>query len=82
MRYVMITYHMEKIDPELGTATDSAETCIRLPMRPALAEQVLNKREKRLPFEVVLTLVHIAELQGYRYTGAVMVEEVLLYGQQ
>ena len=31
MRYVMITYHMAKVDPELGTATETAETCIRLP---------------------------------------------------
>ena len=80
MRYIMITYHMEKIDPELGTATETAETCIRLPMRSELADLVLFAGEKQLPFEVTLTLVHIAELQGYRYTRAAAVEEVSLNG--
>lgn len=80
MRYIMITYHMEKIDPELGAATETAETCIRLPMRPELAELVIKAGARRLPFEVTLTLVHIAELQGYRYAGAVDLEEVPLDG--
>lgn len=78
MRYIMITYHMDKIDPELGTSVESAETCIRLPMRPELADRVLKGGSHSLPFEVALTLVHIAELQGYRYTGAVDLEEVSL----
>ena len=78
MKYIMITYHMEKIDPELGTSTETAETCIRLPMRPELANLVLIAGERQLPFEVTLTLAHIAELQGYRYTNAVAVEEVSL----
>ena len=53
MRYIMITYHMEKIDPELGTATETAETCIRLPMRSELADLVLFRthmtRSENLP---------------------------------
>ncbi len=80
MRYIMITFLMEKINPELCTATETAETCIRLPMRPELADLVLIAGEKQLPFEVTLTLVHIAELQGYRYTRAAAVEEVSLNG--
>lgn len=80
MRYILITYHMAKIDPELGTAKETAETCIRLPMRPELADLVLKAGEKHLPFEVSLTLCHIAELQGYTFAGAAAVEEVPLDG--
>lgn len=80
MKYILITYHMDKIDLDLGTSVESAETCIRLPMRQKLADRVLELGPYRLPFEVKLTLVHIAELQGYRFTEAVDVKEVGLNG--
>lgn len=80
MKYILITYHMDKIDLDLGTSVESVETCIRLPMRQKLADRVLELEPYRLPFEVKLTLVHIAELQGYRFTGAVDVREVGLNG--
>ena len=80
MKYILITYHMDKIDPELGASVESAETCIRLPMMQEIADRVLKLGSHKLPFEVKLTLVHIAELQGYRFTGAVDVREVGLNG--
>lgn len=80
MKYILITYHMDKIDFDLGVSAESAETCIRLPMMPELADRVLKFGPYKLPFEVKLTLVHIAELQGYRFTGAVDVKEVGLNG--
>lgn len=85
MRYLNITYHMEKnhgtvIEPNI----EIAETCIVLPMAEDVAEDVLisgadSIHLKRLCYgKVSAVLAALSELQGYHYSGFCCAEEVTL----
>ena len=85
MRRVSIMYHMHidhsKPSDDYPHKIESVETCITLPMRDEVAEDLLkNGAESRYLCsmgEVRLILERISELQGYYYSGVCFIEEEL-----
>lgn len=83
MKHLCITYHMNRnwgtvIEPRMETA----ETCIVLPMKDDIAEDILEKGadSKHVSFMglVYLALSRISEMQDYHYAGFCTAEEVVL----
>lgn len=85
MKRLCITYHMHRnhgtvCDPKMETA----ETCITLPMRDDIADDILEKGEdskymKRMAIGYVSGILsELSEIQGYYYSGFCTAEEVEL----
>ena len=76
MKKINITYRMEN-------ASESAESCITLPMEDAVAEDILTNEEHSqhlnpmLNGEVYRLLRSLAAIQGYEYVRACCPREVL-----
>ena len=72
MKRVIITYHMRNGEEE-------AETCITLPMKDSLADELLEKQREYVflrssqPLHTILN--QLAWLQGYYYAGFYRAEE-------
>lgn len=60
-----IAYTMIKRDTE-GEETDRHTDHVYLKMREETAESI---KQGKTPFDVTLTMQHIAELQGYSFAG-------------
>lgn len=75
MKHINITYHMKN-------ATETAETCITLPMRDEAATDLLEKGERSqhvdpmLLGDVYRVLASLSALQGYEFVGFCCAEEV------
>jgi len=75
MKNILITYHMH-------TPGESAESCITIPMKDEIADDLLEKGMDSVHMmleangEVARLLRSLADIQGYRYDGAVGFELV------
>lgn len=83
MKRICITYHMHidhsKPSDDLPHNIETVETCITLPMRDEVADDILENEEEsqylRFMGEVRNILEHISELQGYHFSGVCFVED-------
>lgn len=83
MKRICFTYHMHinhsKPSDDLPHNIETAETCIALPMRDEVADDLLKNGTKSqyLHFmgEIRIILEHISELQGYFFDGVCTIEE-------
>lgn len=66
MRHICITYHM-------SNRSETAESCITLPMDSTVAQRVLKDGADSVP-NVKRILSNIAAIQGYNYIGACTAE--------
>ena len=72
MKKVIVTYRMRNTDEE-------AETCITLPMKDHLADELIEKQEGFVflgsykPIHIILE--QLSWLQGYEYAGFMLAEE-------
>lgn len=84
MKRIFFIYHIHinhsKPSDKLPHNIETTETCITLPMRDEVADDLLkNGNESRYLCsmgEVRIILEHVSELQGYFFDGVVAVEEV------
>lgn len=82
MKRICITYqmHIKHFNPHSSIPfTETAESCITLPMRDLIANDLLaNETESRYLREggdVRETLEYISLLQGYNFSGVCKIEE-------
>ena len=83
MKRICFTYHMHinhsKPSDKLPHNIETSETCITLPMRNEVADDLLkNGIESQYLSsigEVRIILEHVSELQGYFFDGVCTVEE-------
>ncbi len=83
MRRICITYqmHIKHFKPHstIPYTTETAESCITLPMRDLVANDLLAKgiesRYLREGGDVRTTLEHISWLQGYNFSGVCKIDE-------
>lgn len=83
MKRICITYHMyinhSKPSDNLPHNIETVETCITLPMKDEIAEDLLangvESRYLRMMGDVRIVLEHISELQGYFFKGVYTIEE-------